>query len=225
MSMRELTLHDALMAIWDRIIFVVLFTLAAAGAAAYVSFNVLPPVYSATTTLYVLSRYTEGTISYMDVNTSTLLVNDYQALASSSRVRTGAAQMVGLNNLDGFEITISTESSTRMIYVDVVGVDPVITANVANAIADNLSACILEVMQVENISLIDSAVPPTMPSGPNALRNTVLAGMCALVLSVGIVLFAEAVNTRIRTYEDAEKLLNLPVLAQIPKLNKKLQMH
>ncbi len=221
MSMRELTLHDALIAIWDRIIFVVLFSLVATAISAYVSFNILPPVYTATTTLYVLSRYTEGSISYSDVSTSTLLVSDYQALASSNRVRAGAAQMLGLDNLDGFEISVDTQDSTRMIYVDVVGVDPVVTANVANAIAENLSACMLEVMKVENISQIDAAVPPTMPSGPDALKNTVLAGMCALVLSISIVLFAEAVNTRIRTYEDAEKLLNLPVLAQIPKMNKK----
>jgi capsular polysaccharide biosynthesis protein len=71
--------------------------------------------------------------------------------------------------------------------------------------------------------VIDTAVPPNMPSGPDALKNTVLAGMCALVLSIGIVLFAEVANTRIRTNEDAEKLLNLPVLAQIPKMNKKQQ--
>jgi capsular polysaccharide biosynthesis protein len=223
MNMRELTLHDALIAIWDRIIFVVLFSLAAAAAAAYVSWNVLPPVYTATTTLYVLSEYTQGSISYMDVNTSTLLVSDYQALASSSRVRAGAAEMVGIDNLDGFEITVDTQDSTRMIYVNVVGENPGETANVANAIAENLSVCILEVMKVENISVIDTAVPPNMPSGPDALKNTVLAGMCALVLSIGIVLFAEVANTRIRTNEDAEKLLNLPVLAQIPKMNKKQQ--
>ncbi len=221
MSMRELTLHDALIAIWDRMIFVVLFSLAAAAAAAFVSWNVLPPVYTATTTMYVLSRTAEGPISYSDVSTSTLLVSDYQALATSGRVRAGAAAMVGLDNLDGFDISVYTQSSTRLIYVDVIGGDPVETANVANAIAENLSACILEVMQVENISLIDAAAPPMKPSGPNALLNTVLSGACALVLSVGIILFAEAVNTRIRTYEDAEKLLNLPVLAQIPQLDKK----
>ena len=142
MSMRELTLHDALIAIWDRMIFVVLFSLAAAAAAAFVSWNVLPPVYTATTTMYFLSRTAEGPISYSDVSTSTLLVSDYQALATSGRVRAGAAAMVGLDNLDGFDISVYTQSSTRLIYVDVIGGDPVETANVANAIAENLSACI-----------------------------------------------------------------------------------
>ncbi len=219
--MRELTLHEMFKAILDRIVFVALLPFIAIVVTAFVCWNVLPPTYTATTTMYVLNRASEGTISYTDVNTSTLLVSDYQALATSQRVQGGAAGMLGFADLEDFEISVSSQNSTRLISVNVEGTDPAVTANVANAIAANLSECILDVMQVENISIIDVATPPEEPSGPNSLRNTFLAGIVGLLISVGLVLFIEAINTHIRTAEDVETFLKLPVLAQIPKASEK----
>lgn len=217
--MRELTLRDAFKAVIDHIVFVVVVPFVAIAVTAFVCWNILPPTYTATTTMYVLNRASDETISYTDVNTSTLLVNDYQALASSNRVQDGAAGLVGLENLDDYKVTISLQSSTRLISVDVEGMEPAMTANVANAIANKLSECIVDVMKVENISMIDIAVPPDEPSGPQSLRDTVLAGVIGLIVSVGIVVSMEALNTRIRTADDVEKLLSLPVLTQVPTLN------
>ncbi len=215
--MRDLTLRDILKAILERIGFVAIIPAVVVIITAFVCWNVLPPTYTATTTMYVLNRASEETISYTDVNTSTLLVNDYQALASSNRVVDGAANMIGLENLEDYKVSISLQSSTRLISVDVEGTDPAMTANVANAIAANLSECILDVMKVGNISIIDAAVPPSEPSGPKSLRNTALAGLIGLVLSVCIVVLIEAMNTKIRTADDVQEFLKLPVLTQIPK--------
>jgi len=217
-GMRELTLRDIFKAVLDRIVFVAIVPFVAVLLTAYISWNVLPPIYTATTTMYVLNRASEDAISYTDINTSTLLVSDYQALASSNRVKDGAAELIGLDDLDDYEISISLQSSTRLISVSVEGRDPAMTANVANAIATKLSECIIDVMKVENISMIDVATPPDRPSGPPATRNTILAGLIGLIASVGIVTFAEALNTKIRTAEDVEKILNLPVLTQVPTL-------
>ncbi len=217
--MRELTLQDVFKAVLDRIVFIAIIPFVAVLITAYISWNVLPSVYTASTTMYVLNRVSDETISATDINTSTLLVNDYQALSSSNRVKTGAAQLVGLSNLNDFKISVTLQSSTRLISVSVEGTDPAMAANVANAIAAELSECIIDVMKVENISTIDVAVPPDQPSGPPALRNTGLAGLIGLIVSVGIVTLMEALNTRIRTAEDVEKFLNLPVLTQVPKLD------
>lgn len=217
-GMRELTLRDIYKAVLDRIVFVAIVPFVAVLITAYISWNVLPPIYTATTTMYVLNRTSEDAISYTDINTSTLLVNDYQALASSNRVKDGAAELIGLDDLNDYEVSISLQSSTRLISVNVEGRDPAMTANVANAIATKLSECIIDVMKVENISMIDVATPPDRPSGPPATRNTIIAGLIGLIASVGIVTFAEVLNTKIRTTEDVEKLLNLPVLTQVPTI-------
>lgn len=214
--MKDLTLRDIFKAILDRIVFVAVVPAVFVAVTAFVCWNVLPPTYTATTTLYVLSRSYEDIISYNDLHTSSMLVDDYQALASSNLVMQGAAQMLGLESLDGYKITVSLQNNTRLISVGVEGTDPTMTANVANAIASTLSECILDVMKVENISIIDTAVPPLEPSGPQSLRNTALAGVMGLVLSVGLVLLIETLNTKIRTADDVREFLKLPVLSQIP---------
>lgn len=75
----------------------------------------------------------------------------------------------------------------------------------------------MEVTNTENISVIDPAVTPTRPSGPNLMRNVLMAGLVGLVISVVFILLLEMTNTRIRNVDDVEKLLDLPVLGQIPR--------
>lgn len=214
--MQELTIKDIVRAILDHIVLVVLIPAAAVTLTAFVCWNLIPATYTAETSIYVLNRTSDGAISYTDVNTSTLLVKDYEALAKSNRVQDGAAELLGLEDLEDFQVFVSSESSTRLIYVNVEGREPAATANVANAIAAKLSECIVDVMKVENISIIDSAVPPEEPSGPNALRNMLIAGVIGLIISIGTALVLEVINTSIRTSDDVETLLGLPVLAQIP---------
>ena len=101
--------------------------------------------------------------------------------------------------------------------MNVEGKDQQKVAVVANALAQTLSECILEVTNTENISVIDPAVTPTEASGPSLMRNVLAAGLIGLVVLALFILILEMTNTRIRNADDVEKLLDLPVLGQIPR--------
>ena len=85
---------DIFKAIFHHIVLVVIIPLFAVIAAAYVCWNVLPKTYTAETTLYVLTRSDTESLSYNELTVSTQLVNDYQELAESRRVLSGAAEML-----------------------------------------------------------------------------------------------------------------------------------
>ncbi|MBS5644427.1 MAG: hypothetical protein KHW46_01550 [Clostridiales bacterium] len=214
--MRDFTVKDFFKAILDHIVVFVLIPFIAVAVTAFISSNVLPPVYTAKTSLYVMNQASD-TITSSDVNTSTLLVNDYRAFAQTDRVTKQAAQIAGLEDLDDFTVSISSETNTRMLYVNVEGKDQQKVAVVANALAQTLSECILEVTNTENISVIDPAVTPTEASGPSLMRNVLAAGLIGLVVLALFILILEMTNTRIRNADDVEKLLDLPVLGQIPR--------
>jgi capsular polysaccharide biosynthesis protein len=188
----------------------------AISVTAYISYEVLVPTYTAATTMYVLNRQSEYALDYTELMTGEMLIADYQQLALSNRVMDAAAEETGLEHLGGYAINVSASDNTRIINITVEGTDPELSAKVANSIAQNLSDCIMDVMRVENISVIDKAVPPLFPSGPNKLRNIALSGILGLALSVFIALLIEMTNTTIRTTEDVEAALSLPVLAKIP---------
>jgi polysaccharide biosynthesis transport protein len=63
----------------------------------------------------------------------------------------------------------------------------------------------------------DSAEPPSLPSRPKILLNLFLGAVAGLVLGVAFAFFLEYLDTSVKTMDEVEKLLDLPVLAVIPK--------
>ena len=72
--MRDFTVKDFFKAILDHIVVFVLIPFIAVAVTAFISSNVLPPVYTAKTSLYVMNQASD-TITSSDVNTSTLSVS------------------------------------------------------------------------------------------------------------------------------------------------------
>jgi capsular polysaccharide biosynthesis protein len=73
-----------------------------------------------------------------------------------------------------------------------------------------------EIMKVENIQVIDTAQVPTSPVQPRPMMNIAIAGVLAIMLGVFIAFLIEFLDTTIKTPEDVEKNLGLPVIGSIP---------
>lgn len=220
----EITIGQIFRYIFRHIVLVVLIPVLVVAVTAFICWNVLPKTYTAETTLYVITQSNEDTLNYTELNLSTQLVNDYQQLVESKRVKNAAGAMLGIDEktmADEYTIKVSSTTSTRLIRLAVTGKNPANAANLANALAYQLSECILDVTNVENISIIDEATPPETASGPQSLKVTAIAGLAGLVVSVLLAILIETVNVRIQTREDVERLLSLPVLAQIPNESSK----
>lgn len=67
-----------------------------------------------------------------------------------------------------------------------------------------------------NVAVIDYAITPDKPVGPNRLRGILLALLFSLPCGIGLALALEYFNNTVRTLEEAERVLHLPVLAAIP---------
>lgn len=67
-----------------------------------------------------------------------------------------------------------------------------------------------------NISVVDYALAPEGPIGPNRTRTVFVALFLSLVLGLGFALFLEYLDDTVHSTEDVERLLHLPALAVIP---------
>ncbi len=177
--------------------------------------------YTATTDMYVLAS-SEGSNSSSalssDLSASQMLTNDVATLLQSDRVMTDAADQLGLPNLRGYDITVTSESTTRVVTLQVTSSDAQGSANVANALADCVSNVAQEVMNVESVNVIDEAPTPEAPSGPNRILYVAVAAMAGLFAAVAIVVLMDVIDTRVRSAEDVEELLELPVIGRIPEM-------
>lgn len=67
-------------------------------------------------------------------------------------------------------------------------------------------------------TVIVPARTPSVPVSPNIPRNLLLAGMLGVALAVGIAFVAEQLDDRIRSPEEVEERLGVPILGYVPLL-------
>ena len=72
-------------------------------------------------------------------------------------------------------------------------------------------------MPPETVIMHDSPVISESPVSPNVTLNLVLGAVVGLIFGVGIAFFLEYLDTSVKTLEDVERYLQVPVLAVIPK--------
>ena len=67
------------------------------------------------------------------------------------------------------------------------------------------------------VSVKQVAEPPSFPARPRVGLNLTLGALVGLVIGIGLAFFIEYLDTSVKTMDDVEGLLGVPVLAIIPK--------
>jgi capsular exopolysaccharide synthesis family protein len=71
-------------------------------------------------------------------------------------------------------------------------------------------------LRTGDVEVAQDASLPTTPFSPQPLRDAVLAGLLVALLGAGIVLVVDRLDDRLRTAEEAETVLGVPILGSIP---------
>ncbi len=217
-----MTLLELLQLLKKHLALVVLLPIVCAVAMAVVAYGFMPNVYTASTSMYVLAQTGNDNSSSLQssLNASQLITNDVASLVKSDRVKDDTAEELGLANLNGISVKVTSSSTTRLIDLSVEAKDPVLAAEVANVMAGKVSLVAQEVMNVNSVNVIDEASAPSNPSGPRRTMYVAVAFLAGLFLAVAIVVLMDMLNTRVRTPEEIEELLGVPVIGRFPEFKK-----
>lgn len=221
--MEEISIRDLFSILRRGLVFLIIIPLMVTAAAGGYYYAFAQNEYTAESKLYVMIGYqdTAGDMRY-DVSTSTSFTGDYQQLIKTHEVLAAAAQKLGVENLDDVKIDVSSQANTRVLSLSVNGKDPTFCMEAANTISEVFIQYLSNITNKDSVSIASRALLPTAPSGPSRMRNTAFAFFVSLFAVAGVLIAIELLNTTLRTSEDIEENLSIPVLARITGYEKEM---
>lgn len=113
-------------------------------------------------------------------------------------------------------ISVSSVSDTELIRITVTTDNPQYSADIANETAKVFTDEVAEIYNINNVHVVDEAEQQTAPSNINHKRDIVLFIAVGIMISIVYIFVVIMLDTTVKTEEEIESLVKLPVLASIP---------
>lgn len=207
-----------------RFLLIISFAIGATLIAAIVSFFVLTPIYQSSAQ-FIVNQNNEDTQGQLLVDTNTIrtnveLINTYSVIIKNSAILNEVIEELNLSTTPeslANNISVSSEQNSQVVTVSVKNPDPQLATDIANTTVHVFQESIPEIMNVDNVHILSEAVTrdnPT-PVEPKPVLNIAIALVLGVMIGVGIAFLLEYLDTSVRTEEDVEKKLGLPILGII----------
>lgn len=181
----------------------------------------ITPTYTASTSIYLTPQINDtGSLDYNSQMANSKLVTNVVNLMTQNNIMSEVAKDVGLENASSVKkcISVTNESNTEIITVTATTTDPKLSKDIANDTVDTFINTMQKNLNVRNIEIVDKAKLSYIPSGPNIKKNTMMASLVGGVIGVGYAVLKFLLDNRLRTKEEAEKYLGIPVFAEFPEV-------
>ena len=217
---QEIELRELLAIVSKRWKIIASFLIVFVLVSATLSYFYIDPVYQASTTLLVGKPAEGSQVVIQDVQLNRQLVKTYGEIARSSTVASAVIDELNLrltiSELKD-KITVSQVGDTEIIAISVKDTSADRAAFLANGVAKTFISQIGSIMNVNNVSIIDSATTPNLPIHPRPKQNIAIAGMLAIMIGTFAIFALEFLDNTIKTPQDIERILELPMLGIIPQ--------
>lgn len=224
----EKTILDYVHLIKKRLWLIAVFVLISCATTLYVSKNFVVPVYSASGQLLVNNVANAPAGSNLnELNFSLNLIESYKEIIKSPTIM---KQVVAAHPEFGLteekltkKLQIKSSDKSQVINLSIEDESYSKAAGIVNAVSQVFIRNLPALMKLDNVTLLTPADPADTPQPSNAgiLMNLVISFVVSLMAALGIILLMETLNGTLRTEQEAELQIGLPVIASIPAVRKR----
>lgn len=228
--MEELDLKELFNMFWSKKIHIAIITaIFLVIGIIYTYFFVTPDYESKTTIILAQSggkaaaAGAEGETDVITTNDLTLnqkLVSTYSELIKSKNISREVIEHLNLNKSESAlqsSISVSAVKDTDLIQIKVTDANPNQAKETAEEIADVfIEKVAVGVYHINNVQVWDKAEVPNNPYNINHTKDVLIFILVGLVISAVYVLIANMLDTTVKSKEDIENKVGIPVLTQIP---------
>ncbi|WP_035001736.1 YveK family protein [Bhargavaea cecembensis] len=216
-----ISLQDLFRTLKKRLALILTCIILATTVAGVVSFMLMTPVYQAKTQILVnqTSAETEQFTS-QDIQTNLQLINTYNVIIKSPAILDLVIERLDLD-LTASQLTqkIAVESAqnSQVVTVTVQDPDPYRATDIANTTAQVFEEEVPNLMSVDNVNILSPAITSDNPQpvDPNPVLNMAIGAVIGLMLGVGIAFLLEYLDTTIKSEQDVEDVLGMPILGLV----------
>ncbi|MED4113707.1 YveK family protein [Priestia megaterium] len=219
-----ITLKALFRTLKKRIWLISLITIIAAIISAVISFFVLTPVYESKTQILVNQAKSDQQLyNAAEVQTNIQLINTYNVIIKSPAILDKVKSELNLertveelNN----QVTVSSAKDSQIVEITVQDTSPHVAAQIANKTAEVFQTQISKIMKVDNVSVLSKAEvkDAVAPVKPQPLLNIAISIVVGLMVGVGIAFLLEYLDNTVKTEQDIESILEIPVIGAITNI-------
>ena len=222
--MEEIDLKELLLMFWKRKAEIILI-IAIFIVIGFIYTSVFTkPMYTSSTTLVLAgindeANEGETSITTTDLTLNSKLVSTYSQLVKSNKVVRQVISNLGIDIPEEElrnNISVSSVSDTELIKITVTTDNPQYSADIANETAKVFTDEVAEIYNINNVHVVDTAEESQTPSNINHKKDVVMFVAIGVVVAIAYVIIVNMLDTTVKTEEEIESLVKLPVLASIP---------
>ncbi|CRK81666.1 YveK family protein [Neobacillus massiliamazoniensis] len=210
---KDINLKELFYVIKKRLWIVVVITFISTGLGTYYS-------YSHNTSLYQAS-------SRIIIDTTPDYRNTLQVIIKDSTILGKVVKQLGLPQspeaLAG-QITVTSIDNTQVVSIGVTYTDPKRAADIANTTATVFKAELPNIVSsnnVRDVSILSNASVNPVPINHNQKMKIVIALVIGGVIGIGLAFLLDSLDDTLRSNNEVEEILGLPVLGRVSRANKK----
>lgn len=195
------------------------------GIAILISYYIQTPIYEAETQLLVNQNSYENQqlVGAQNVDTDLRLINTYNVIIKSPVILAKVIDVLSLDTTPDElmkQIEVSSANNSQVVNIRVQDKNEENAVKIANSIAEVFKEEIPVLMHVDNINILfvaQSSEQP-VPVKPNKMLNLIIAAICGFALAIVLAYFLETIDKTIKTEQDIEEVLSLPVIGVVSNI-------
>ena len=159
-----------------------------------------------------------------EITANQKLAATYRELVESRRILKQVIDNLELNYTIGQlqdMIAVENINETEIIRITVSSKDAKEAKRIANETAEIFQDEIVDIYNVENVSIIDKAELAKEPFNMNVIKDAIIYIALGLVVSCGIIFIIYYFDNTIKSVDQVEKRLGIPVIGTVPAVGKK----
>lgn len=225
--MDEINLRELLLYFKEKVVFFLIIVILALLIGGSYKIFLEAPKYQSSTRL-ILTGFSsnnneDDSINNNDLTINQKLVSTYQEITKSRKILDSVIEELELDYTEeelASNISVSNVTDTEIITITVTDTDAKTAYKIAKKISKVFSEEVSNIYNVSNVSILDEPKIAEEPSNMSLAKSLVIYLAVGIIAGMGLIFVSFYFDTTIKTTEQLESKIDVPVLGSIPDYNK-----